>query len=581
MSTERKPCHSETVLFIGAGASNQLNMPTTDEQAKILYRLCEKERASENLIEARCFEDCKKDVVDLLNLLDYPGNNLGYFTEEQETFMTSAFPTASSEETRARALSLRRSFDWPALKHVARLLKGQGQQSSENENPPGDYLQKVYDLMDVLLRENRGLTMLDAEEKECFLPPERLRGGRECLIYLMNLMFACAWRKLAGTADGQETLKPYRQFADTLAELMCDEARNLDAIPLDNPRYYFFSYSVLTTNFEPIFLWLIYQAHRKANHDLPDRVGNPGKKLQLMLDFPNTLAMRPLSDEEHPEEGDLHNKLWYPVTASVAQRINDEKHQSDRVVRIGKYYFVHGSCNFRQCPRCGRLSLNLGDSWNENSPTLFPPGPTKAFSWDIIPRTEAEREAHRRGEYDAMECLFCGQMTHAQDNFMHTQTHFKGQSPSFIKEITDEALASLTCVRHVVLLGYRFPPDDTIWTSNFIAMLNRHKGRETYCSVICGYDGSDNWKYGAELEAHLNRYNKYKSDGKYGIEPILNAVNLFGKEHVRAYTGGIPQVFHHGDKAWIREMLYPSSGPWKGKIQEFTPDGVERNENES
>ncbi len=576
MSMERKPCHSETVLFIGAGASSKLNMPTTDEQADILYKLCEKERASEELIKARCFKNCKKDVVDLLNLLDYPGEDLGHFTDEQKSIMASSFPDATPEEATARAVSLRRSFDWPALKHVARLLKGR--QPSEDGKLPDDYLQKVYDLMDVLLRENRGLTMLDTEEKECFLSPERLRGGRECLIYLMNIMFACAWRELAGTTEGQDALQPYRQFADALAELMQDEAGNLEAIPLDAPWYYLFSYSVLTTNFEPIFLWLIYQAHRKANRDSPVRVGNPGKKLQLMLDFPNTLAMRPLSDREHPEEGELDNGLWYPVTSAVAQRVNDEKHQSDRVVRIGKYYFVHGSCNFRHCPRCGRLSLNLGDSWDENSPTLFPPGPTKAFSWGIKARTEAEEEAHRRGEYDAMECLFCGQMTHAQDNFMHVQTHFKGQSPSFIKEITDEALASLTSVRHVVLLGYRFPPDDTIWTSNFIAMLNQHRGQEAYCSVICGYDGSDDWKYGADLEAHLSRYSFGKNGDPHGIEPILNAINLFGKEHVRAYTGGIPQVFHHGDKDWIREMLYPSTGPWKSKIQEFTPYGVVRSD---
>ena len=239
---------------------------------------------------------------------------------------------------------------------------------------------------------------------------------------------------------------------------------------------------------------------------------------------------------------------------------------------------MHGSSNFRQCPRCGRLTLTLGDSWDEDSPTLFAPGLTKAFSWDVMPRTEAEREARRRGEYDALECLFCGQMTHAQDNFMHTQTHFKGQSPSFIKEITDEALASLTAVRHVVLLGYSFPPDDIIWTSDFMAMLNRHKGRKVYCSVICGYDGSDDWKYGDELNAHLSRYKNDNDDskGKHGIQPILNAIAIFGHDCVRAYTGGIPQVFHDGDKDWIREMLYPASGPWRGLITEFTPTGVKR-----
>ena len=162
----------------------------------------------------------------------------------------------------------------------------------------------------------------------------------------------------------------------------------------------------------------------------------------------------------------------------------------------------------------------------------------------------------------------------AQHNFMHMQTHFKGHSPSFLKEITDEALAGVTGARHVVLLGYRFPTDDTIWASNFRAMLSKEEGHEVYCSVVVGYSGPDRWLYGAELRDYIRRHTPPK-DGD-GCEAIRNAVAIFGEDHVRAYTAGIPQCFHDGDKDALREMLYPTEATWPGAKTGFTADGVER-----
>ena len=576
MSTSSHICQPETVLFIGAGASAKLNMPTTDEQAGIFYHLCDQETVSEDQITAECFKERKPAIIALLTLLDYPGNSIHEFSAEQKRHFAVAFPGLSEEAAMARTVQLRCVFDWPALKAVCRKLKSEKREydANGNEKIPENFQQNVFDLIDVLLREQRGMNMVQ-NSQAFFLGRERLLAARECLILLVNTMFACAWQDLVATSEGQDALRPYRAFADVLAELMEDEALNLErqGIPLHRRAFYLFSYSILTTNFEPIFLWLIYQAHKKRNKTNPARIGHPGKKLQLMLDFPNTLGMHTLADNDSEIPG-LKRDISFPFTEAVVQKINDECHVSDRVARVGKYYFVHGSSNFRHCPRCGRLNLFLGDCWDENTTTLYPPGVIEPFAWSVQARTDAERETRKHGEYDALECLFCGQMTYAQHNFMHMQTHFKGQSPSFLKEITDEALAGVTGARHVVLLGYRFPTDDTIWTSNFRAMLAGSMDKTVFCSVVVGHKGPDKWLYGAELKEY-RRAHDVKEDG-FGTEAIENAIRIFGEEQVRAYTGGIPQAFHNGDKETIREMLYPTAATWPDVPEIFDSSGIRR-----
>jgi hypothetical protein len=578
------PCRPETILFIGAGASACLDMPPTDSQAKIIFKLCDKE-ITEDIFKFDCFDDTSKhDMCQFLRLLDFKDSDLHVITDEQLKISHEAFPEATEDERRLRIVELRRNYDWPALKLIAKARKDYFYIREENK-PPDNYLQEIYNMIDVLLKDNRGFTLTNDDGQDIHLSPERLRAAREMMILLGNLMFGCAYRKALNDSASMDNWVPYRRFADTVASLMEDEADNLAKTLSDSPQaseskgifasrmFYLFSYAILTTNFEPIFLWLFYQAHMKCNKNHDIRLGSPGRKLQLMMDFPNILAMRDPVDKDE----ELNLNFSFPVSEVSAQRLNDQRHLSDRIMRLGKFFFVHGSSNFRHCPRCGRLNLALGDSWDEKSPTLFAPGPTKALSWGIIPRSDKEREAHRRGEYDAMECLFCGELTHAKDNFMYMQTQLKGSAPSFIKEITDEALSDLPSVKHIVLLGYRLPPDDTIWSATMFALLNRNKNRKVYCSVVCGYEGPDKWLYGDEVLEVVHKYRHTDKENAMGAGAIDNALNIFGKEYVRAYIGGIPLVFHNGDKAWIRELMYPCSGPWKGKIPEFTEHGVVRN----
>jgi len=526
------PLRSETLIFLGAGATAALKMPPTEVQGKILFSLRRKEEVAAEDFNVPCFQGYEQDICDLVTILNYRKGKDYDINDTQVRVAARCFPDVPPDEQRQRILSLRRRYDWPTLRTVGEIVGG-----TANGKMPEEFTQSVFTTIDACLRENRGI-IFDRD----LIPPDKLRAARELYILLINTMFACAWQQLCRSDRGQ--LEPYRCFAETLAELMQKRAREHESFLHYLRKYYLFDYSILTTNFDPVFLWLIWQAHRKINRKKDFLVGSPARPLQLFIDFPNTVAMR--KPAEPGEE--LSDSIWYPFSEVVVQKINDPGHLSDRTIKIGKYYAIHGSSLFRLCPVCGRLNMHSGDNWDMYSPTVFPPGLTKNLSWGCEPRTDAEKAARKKGEYDAESCLFCGALTHAHDNFMFMQTKLKTESPSFIKEISDEAISAIRGAKHIILLGYSLPPDDTIWRSILTAM-TADKSRELYCSVVCGTDGPQKWLSNGELEAYLN------SDGVRN-DAVKNALSIFGHDRLRAYAGGIPQVFGNGSEKAVCELIY-------------------------
>ncbi len=562
--------HPETILFVGAGATQQLAMPPTNEEAQFLWNICDEESLSVKTIEAaKCFKGYGEAVSLMAFVLDggADGNNA---IELKDKRWSQAFPAVQEEVVDKLVRNLRRHYDWGALKLIAKAKKGE----TKGDAPRGDYLQEVFTLMDVCMRDGRGFNIYDGKEM-VFLSLERIKAAYEALILLINTMFACAWQQLIKGEEGKKKLEPYRRFFHSLAVLMQDEARQFEqnGCKPDKRDFYQFSYSLVTTNFEPLFLWFIWNAHDKVNHGKEVRLGNPGRMLKLLMNFPNSVGMRKPADKGEL----LSSDIWFPCTEAVAQNVNNPKYNDNRIFRVGMYYPVHGMSVTRHCPKCGRLNLYMGDTWNENSKTLFPNGIIEPFKWGQVPRTEQEKAGHERGEYDALECHFCGELTHSYDNFMFMQTQLKRMPPSFIKETTDEALASISHAKHIVLLGYSMPLDDAIWGSLLTMMSRRNNDERLYCSVIATHDpdGPKGWIYGDALDAYL----KLKSDvvkDKEKVRAINNAIIVFGKENVRAYVQGIPTIFGHGTVEEARKLLYPYDQPgWK--VPEFTTNGVIRN----
>lgn len=570
---KRFPLRPETILFVGAGATLRLNMPTTDEMARILWNLCDCDLSAEAVEDAaKRFKGSGRKIADLLVVVD-SGVEADAKLVLPEDVRKRAFPGIDEESVSKVVSGLRRHYDWSALKMVAKAKKGDGY-GAQKDGPRTDYLQEVFTLIDACLRESRGFNVSDSG-KFVFLSADRLRAARELLVLLLNTMFACAWGELVRSVEGKNTLEKYQRFFDSLATLMQREGMRFAnaGITLDSAEFYRFGYSMVTTNFEPIFLWLAWQGNKHANKGHDVRVANPGRRLCLRMNFPTTVGMRKPADSSDER---LAPDVWFPCTEAVAQNVNAEKHLDERAFRLGMYSPVHGMSNFRQCPVCGRLNMYPGDSWAECSETLFPNGITAELTTGQRPRTVREDEARKRGEYDALECHFCGAMTHAHDNFMFMQTQLKCPAPSFIKEITDDALSQIAGAKHIVLLGYSLPLDDAIWGSLLTAMSRRQKEERLYCSaVLYAPNAPERWLAGDELEAFMAEESK-SEEGRGHMRGVRNALTVFGKNCVRAYMAGVPSVFGAGTEEDVRKLMFPTNEETGWNIPAFQKCGVVR-----
>lgn len=87
--------------------------------------------------------------------------------------------------------------------------------------------------------------------------------------------------------------------------------------------------------------------------------------------------------------------------------------------------------------------------------------------------------------------------------------------------------------KHVIFMGYSLPSDDVTYRAFLAARTTRTKEHPPLrCSVVNISDTAESrWLYPGEL------------DGKDWPDVVPSTQALFGKENVRFYGAGIPQVF--------------------------------------
>jgi len=546
---------AETTIFWGAGATSSLKLPTTNEMGKIVHRLA----ATDDLLgkkikKTEAFNGIEEELEAFLCLLgDDLNSDYGIFSEKEKVAYKKIFSALSPERQISQAVYWRTLYDWDALRRLILKIPLQNDDGAQ-------FLLDLYNIIDGGIMNHRGVEVggkvekkigEDKEEASLFvLEPRRLTGARSILNLLLQMMMACAYYK---TEKGDPTLfDPYIKLADILAELMQREGRYRDSMAVHkNPdfyssrEFYLFSYAIVSMNFDPILLWLIFNAHKRKNDKAP-RIGRYNQELKLFHDFSIFMGVRRV-DGDSPA-------VWYPFNETVAQRVNGYQ---QRVTRIGKFYFPHGSTNFRECIHCGKLSMTLGNEWRDLSDSLFPSPPFKTELFQSKPRSKEEAEdQEQRNQYDAIQCPFCGHMTYSTDIPMVMQTSYKGNHPSFIEEIQRDLKVCLEKSRHIVLMGYSLPKDDLVWRSVLVAQRNDNK---KFCSVIVGFKGPKKWINSRELASWVVKIKEEKKPQEYkayGIPAIESAIAIFGEGRVRAYTGGVPNVWEGGMQDVI-DMLYP------------------------
>lgn len=573
MQTDFSPIWPETTVFWGAGATAQLGFPATAEHGKLLRqwgRTKNWDKIKDELPKEKWPDESIEHLRQLLIVLGFGEKRVrvAQVTDEVKEILRDRFPDWDNEEQIDFVANLRTDYDWDALQAIIKMLPEHGEESQ--------FILDLYNVLDMHIVSGLSFNVeahkaSEKDEGEALetLTLTRLIGARNCLVMLVTLMLQAAYRALITTSP--EKLYPYRGMASSLASLMKKEGLRLfqeelrllqEGHAVDARRAYLFSYALVSLNFEPMLLWLLFNAHKDSN-DSCSCVTSNGQRIKLFHDLAHFVGSRNMGNDNLVP--------WYPFNEAAVQRVNDQDHPSDRIARVGKFYFMHGCMCWRECPSCGKLIMALGDEWEVESPTLFPPLPLQPQDRFLCKaRSKQESTKRKQGHLDAIHCVYCGAMTRTYNTPLIMQTSYKGRHSSFLEEIARDMRACLEKTKHIVLLGYSLPQDDVIYRS----LLSSRRAKDVKCSVVVGYLGENRWLDSSELDSYCQKYKRDKDAVHWGVPTIEAAQEIFGKEHVRAYTGGIPQVFEcEGSiEASLKKILYPTDF----EIGCFTANGVQR-----
>jgi hypothetical protein len=538
-NTNFKPYWPENMIFWGAGAVADLNLATTDKQAKIPRVLGRDEKSlSERVKEV--FEENRhqEKIIDFLVVLgDGLKSEFSSYLDEELEAGRRLYPELSGVELERLITTLRQSLDWGALRRIIAI-------TPKCENP-GDSLRELYNILDMHIIAGQGLySSLEKDSPHAepyFIPHLRLKPARDCLIMLTNLMFFLSHQRLL--EENKEKIEPYEKFFMGLAKSMQKEGIERDEGPQSwvDRKFYMFSYGMISMNFEPMLYLFMFCSHFMVNNNNPPQIGVPVRPLKLFNDFTIFMGVRKIDSDS--------DRVWYPSNETVVQRLNDSDYNCGRVVRIGKFYFPHGCASWRECQSCGKLTVHLGDKFDFYSTTVFPNPPIPELGKAIARNKREEELANTRP--DAITCGYCGTMTFANHTTMVMQSAYKGYHPPYIEEIQRDLKVCLESSKHIVLMGYSLPQDDVVWRSILAARKNRNPKEQVKCSIVVGYNGPDKWLKGDELEEYI------KDSTQPGVSTIKSAKEIFEFKNIRAYTKGIPAVWmRHADvQKSIKELF--------------------------
>ena len=302
--------------------------------------------------------------------------------------------------------------------------------------------------------------------------PEQLEHIRRALVVLIASLIGDAMKH----AQQDNSLARYKNFFKQLAIMVRQEkmkqlCNGISSVASD---FIMSDLTYISLNWDPVILWAMFIAHKELNDCncmyWPHNKGNA--KLKIFNDFAIPLAAEPIENKPNGA------KRWYPYSEAVAQRVNDPEHLLDRIVTLIRTLFPHGQTNWLLCPKCGKVSMFLGNQWDLNSTTL--PMELPVAEKSIC--KEDMRDNAGKGNY---QCVHCGFSLSLADTAMLMQTVNK-EKPSFIEEIQTDMRLRIAEAERIIFVGYSLPSDDFEYRSIFAGL----NGKETGCSKD-GAHGAD------------------------------------------------------------------------------------------
>ncbi len=436
----------------------------------------------------------------------------------------------SEDDVRNRIVMLRTLYDWRALRAVVSACPG-----TRKSGGSGFKIADLFNVLDMHEHAGHGFPVEGNE----FLTPQRISGARTCLKMLLLAMFYVDWQH--HRIANRKHLDHHYRFAYALGRRMQRRALELAHGATRDSRWFYMSQefylddvSFVRMNYDPVALWCQWHANRDLNRSRTvPYIGCPARRLQLFHDYGHFVPAYRVGDQSREQTP------RFPMNESAAQRLNDCHHGASDRIRLSKFLLPHGCLWWRECPSCGKLSSYQSDTWELDSRTLIPPPPLKAFvTQESRYRRPDERDAWAQGPVDARECVHCRTLTYAHHTPIRMQSNFKGAPPPFLAEIERELRVLVQRANHVVFMGYSLPPDDVDYRAFFAARRRRAAAdgsdEQVRCSVVVGTGGARRWLGPSELPSCQ--------------DTVKAATDVFGRDNVRYYGGGIPNVFMDGDE---------------------------------
>lgn len=438
----------KTVIFFGAGATAYCSMPVTDSQAKLfgVFFFGNDRELKDNIRDKMCIltEDDAEFIIKLKNRNDI--RDLIDFVNDMFT------------------------------KESFRMLS-------------------FYNLVDMAISERRGFV---GRKKEYEV--DEIRRFRDSLLVILQTLFGRLENNIL--RDKQAEFSLLKNFFKSIAKQELNKRKMQypkKSVNIQSKDFIFTDIEYVSLNWDVLILWAMMIAHKELNGEncnyISDEYGV--SKLKVFNEFFVYLDSCDTAKQE---------SNWYPYNQTVAFRLNDREHPSDRRVILFPAYFPHGQTHWLECSICGKLTMYLDKGFQIYS-EKFAMNPDKEY-----------------------HCAHCEKKLTLKDSAMLLQTNYKIKAP-YNEEIQRSMRIAVNKAKKLVFVGYSLPDDDIEYNSIF--RISNHEKKLVYVVLF---------QEDAKNEFFPSQDAKDMCKGSDTEKVIQRYCDIFGDENVNVNLAGFPNA---------------------------------------
>lgn len=438
--------NDKSIIIFGAGATAFCSMPTTEKQGKLFGRLF-----FGNDDDVRYYI---KENIDILTDKDI--DELISFVRSKKTSELGNFIRNCFSE---------KSFD----------------------------MQEFYNFVDMSVSEQRGFATSSR-----IYTVEEIKSFRKQFLVLLQILFGKIENNIL--CNKGENFNKLKQFFKEIAEKELDKKINKlrnENVNIQSNDFILTDTGYISFNWDVLILWAMLLAHKEINNSnnnfFADEYGI--SKLKVFNEFSTYLDSCDISKNDGN---------WYPYNKTVAYRLNDTKHQSDKRVILFPAYFPHGQTHWLECPVCGKLTMYID----------------KEF------RCHSEHFAmSNKYQYN---CSHCNTKLSLENSAMLLQTNYKIKAP-YIEEIQRSMRIAINNAETLIFVGYSLPPDDMEYRSIF--RIGNTNNKKVY--LVLYYENSPNDFLSVSDAKNICRNSEVENT-------IQRYCNIFNEDNIRVNLAGFP-----------------------------------------